>query len=622
MKYSIIIPTYNHCEDLLKPCIESILRHTSLDNIELIIVANGCTDETREYVESLSFPKLVWSDEAIGYTKATNLGIQAATGEYVVLLNNDTELLEQNMNQWLDMMVAPFSDPTVGLSGPLMLHDDYADFDVLIFFCVMIKKEVFDKVGLLDEIFSPGGGEDIDFTVRASRAGYKAIVCTETVFNPEKHTNVGGVPIWHKDNKTFVEIPEYTNWIVKRNGLINAKRYNPNIKLNLGSGGVSYDKFLSVDMYDKRAQVKMDITKLDFEDSSVSEILASHVFEHLNPYHVSDILKEWCRVLKPGGKIVMEMPDIEKCCKRFATATKAERYGIMNVIYGSVNTTGDGGPDNITSPHLFGWWPEALYDHMVGAGFMNIKFMDEQIPHPMDNFRVEAYKAGGAPVIERFIVDRVDLKRQEPATFIEIFEHDGYRLVESEVRGKVVIDVGANLGMFALRCVELGAKQIIAVEAQATIYNLGLLHNVKNFPMITPMHAAVFDEDGKTVQILNEHVGSRIREGIGDPVTTVTLKTLIKDIPDQDMVLKLDCEGSEFNILMKVEPETMKRFKIVNIEIHGNTNENPAYKDVELVRNRLAELGYTRVFLVPIMWFDAAGWSKEIGIYVEKWVRA
>jgi SAM-dependent methyltransferase len=136
----------------------------------------------------------------------------------------------------------------------------------------------------------------------------------------------------------------------------------------------------------------MDITKLDFDDNSVTEILASHVFEHLNPYHAIDILKNWLRVLKPGGKLIMEMPNIEALCRKFVTANKTERYSILNVVYGSVNTTDIGGPDNITSPHLFGWWPESLYDHMGAAGFTNIVFMDEQIPHPELNFRVEATK--------------------------------------------------------------------------------------------------------------------------------------------------------------------------------------------------------------------------------------
>ena len=395
-KYSIVIPTYNHLEDLLKPCLESIMKYTDLSNVEVIVVANGCVDGTEDYVRSLGHPfKLFHIKDAVGYTIATNEGIKVSQGEYVILLNNDTELLPQNKNVWLNMLEGCFTDPSVGLAGPLQLHDDYADFDVLIFFCVMIRRELFDKIGLLDEIFTPGGGEDIDFTVRANLAGYKS-VALQSRYVPEESTNVGNIPIWHKDNRTFKEIPEYTKVIVKRNGLINCKRYNKNIKLNVGSGGIEFKGYLSVDLYDQRAHVIMDITKLDFDPNSVTEILASHVFEHLNPYHCFDILANWFEVLKPGGRLVMEMPNIEEVCKQFTVSDKQGKYAMLNCMYGSVNTTSEGGVGNplglITSPHLFGWWPESLYDHLAGVGFTDIVFMPEQIPHPGPNLRVEATK--------------------------------------------------------------------------------------------------------------------------------------------------------------------------------------------------------------------------------------
>lgn len=392
IKYSIIIPTYNHCDDLLKPCIESIIKYTNLSNVEIIIVANGCTDGTRAYVESLGYPfNLIWIDEASGYTKSTNIGIKAASGTYIILLNNDTVLLDQNINKWLQMLESPFNkDNLVGLTGPLQLYDNYSNAQVLIFFCVMIKKEIFDKIGYLDEIFSPGGGEDIDFSIRARNAGYDVKVIEPSLFNGE--TNTSSFPIWHKNNLTFREIPEYTNFYVKRNGLINCKRYNKDIRLNLGAGGINYDNYLSVDLYDKRSHIIMDITKLDFEDNSISEILASHVFEHLNPYHIQQILSDWFKAIKPGGKLIMEMPNIEELCRRFGTASKSERYGILNAIYGSVNTTDKGGQDEITSPHLFGWWPEALWDFLTLTGFINVQFMQEKIPHPESNLRVECIK--------------------------------------------------------------------------------------------------------------------------------------------------------------------------------------------------------------------------------------
>lgn len=624
IKYSIIIPTYNHCDDLLKPCLESIQEYTNMLDVEVIVVANGCTDNTQEYVNSLGHPfKLIWEPEAIGYTKATNLGIQAAQGEYLVLLNNDTQLLPQDKDTWLRMLEAPFADPQVGLTGPLELFDNYANHKVLIFFCVMIPRRVFDQVGLLDEIFSPGGGEDIDFTVRALDAGYRHVMVpsdTALVWDPVKRTNTNFFPIWHKENKTFGEISEYGQYIVKRNGMINAVRYNKNLKLNLGAGGINYPGYLSVDMYDKRADIVMDICNLrEFANNSVEEILASHVFEHLNPYHSLNILREWHRVLKPGGKLVMEMPDIEKLCARFIAAATNERYGILNAIYGSVNTTDQGTPDQITSPHLFGWWPQSLFDHLTNAGYENIQFMEEQIPHPESNLRVEAQKPQGAH--SQTTVDRQDLQRQEPATFIEIFELDNYRLNDAQVGSSVVIDIGANLGMFSLRCWELGAKQIIAVEPNPHVYQ-GLLLNIMGYKNITPVHRAVLAIDNQQVLIVNEHVGSKINSQMGDPVSSISLETLVADIEDNNMILKLDCEGSEFDIVLNSSNQLLRRFKSIHMELHANCNENPQYHDPALVRNKLIEAGFEQVWQNPIALFNAD--HQIIGymdIWVEKWIR-
>ena len=617
-KYSVVIPTYNHCDDLLRPLCESMMKYTDMSLVEVIIVANGCKDNTREYVESLGEPfKLIWSEEAIGYTKATNLGIKEAYSEYVILLNNDTELLPQAPNQWLDMMEAPFADPKMGMVGPLELFDNYSNHRVLIFFCAMVKKKIFDEIGILDEIYSPGGGEDIDFTVRVKQAGYKTQAVVPHEYSPRASTNVGSFPIWHKDNQTFKDIPEYSKVVIKKNGLLNCHRYNDNLKLNLGSGGVNFPGFLSVDLYDSRALIKMDITKLEFADNTVSEIIASHVFEHLNPYHTLDILKEWNRVLKPGGKLSMEMPDIEKLCKSFTAATDYyAKMGLMNAIYCSVNTTGEGTPDQITSPHLFGWWPDAVLNHLQHAGYVDITFPPEQWSHPGDNLRVEAYKPART-------IDHAELNRQEPMTYKEIFQQNSYGLETVDVRGRSVIDIGGNLGMFSLACVEKGAMRSICVEAQPVIFNLGLVNNVRDYPMITALNYAASDTDGTWVHILNEHVGSRVGGDIGDLVETITLETIMQqhNITDADPVLKLDCEGSEFNILMGTDISIIRKFSTIFMEVHDNTNVDPRYQDSAVVVNRLRECGFNCIKEGRMVRYNEDGTTTPLGVYVQKWVR-
>lgn len=176
-KVSIVIPTYNHCDDLLKPCLNSIIEYTTLENVEVIVVANGCTDDTADFVKSLGEPfKLIWFDEAIGYTKATNEGIKQARGEFIILLNNDCVLLPQPKDQWVNQLEEPFQiDLKVGITGPMTKYEQPVGREFMIFFCCMIKQKMFKEIGLLDEIFSPGGGEDVDFCIKLQDAGYKMV---------------------------------------------------------------------------------------------------------------------------------------------------------------------------------------------------------------------------------------------------------------------------------------------------------------------------------------------------------------------------------------------------------------------------------------------------------------
>ncbi len=152
MKVSIIIGTLNHLDDLLKPCLESIKANTDLSDTEVIVVANGCTDGTKEYVESLGEPfKLLWFDKPLGFPRTNNEGIAVAKGDYIVLLNNDTVLLN---NQWMNILLAPFVDQKVGMTGAVKFTFNCSgvEREVIAFWCTAIKRTVFDEIGYWSEI--------------------------------------------------------------------------------------------------------------------------------------------------------------------------------------------------------------------------------------------------------------------------------------------------------------------------------------------------------------------------------------------------------------------------------------------------------------------------------------
>lgn len=307
---SIIIPTFQHLEDLLKPELESLREFTGLSHVEVIVVANGCTDGTEEYVRSLGAPfKVLSFPGALGYTKAMNVGIKAAAGDYLIFLNNDIIVQPQPRNQWIDQLLAPFKDnPKMGVTGPLQFHDYYSEQDLIMGACLCISRKALEAAGgKLDEIYSPGGGEDVDLCCKVRQAGFIVRQVPEEGKPGCQWTNVDGkFMLWHKNNQTFKNIPDYWEKIVKRNGLLNLKRHNRNIKLNL-FGKAQWGYVSADDPEDLLASVCLDPTKLDLLDGSVAELLAVGKSECKIGVSIRSLFEEWHRVLRSGGKLTVEI---------------------------------------------------------------------------------------------------------------------------------------------------------------------------------------------------------------------------------------------------------------------------------------------------------------------------
>lgn len=219
MKTSIVIPTYNKVKHLAE-CCASIKRNTDLTDVEVIVVSNGCKDGTKEYVNGLGDPfRLISWHKPLGYTRATNIGISASDADYVLLFNNDNVILDWGKN-WLQILEAPFRQhSTAGLSGP---HKEWRGGKPwLLFYCCLIKRDVFQKVGLLDETFSPGAGEDTDFGLKAQLAGYTVHQVPKELDGPKYDS---AFPIYHKGSLTMLEIENHDEHY-RRNELILQARY-------------------------------------------------------------------------------------------------------------------------------------------------------------------------------------------------------------------------------------------------------------------------------------------------------------------------------------------------------------------------------------------------------------
>ncbi|MGE5498606.1 MAG: glycosyltransferase [Syntrophothermus sp.] len=202
---SIIIPVFNQLNYTIE-CYENIERFTP-ETHEIIFVDNASTDGSKEWLSEISKKnancRVLSNTKNIGFPGAVNQGFLAAVGKYIVVANNDIIVTEG----WLGRLkeIAE-SDPSIGLVGPIsnrvsgvQLDKDAAYKDVpemhkyaekisvdnkkrvfefprLAFLCTLIKKELIERIGGLDERFSPGNYEDDDFCLRSQLAGYKAAV--------------------------------------------------------------------------------------------------------------------------------------------------------------------------------------------------------------------------------------------------------------------------------------------------------------------------------------------------------------------------------------------------------------------------------------------------------------
>jgi len=180
-KIDIVVPCY-HNFDITKNAIESIIKLTEDVNYNIIAVIDGYDKELINYFKEKKI-KTILHKESLGFVKSTNAGIKKVRKDtdFVLLLNNDI-LIEDP--KWLINLVNSFDDNT-GAVAPIsdfvmgfqnlaynnLPFEHYTKF--LIGFCMLIRKDVLDKVGFLDEIFGIGGNDDLDISIRIREAGYK-----------------------------------------------------------------------------------------------------------------------------------------------------------------------------------------------------------------------------------------------------------------------------------------------------------------------------------------------------------------------------------------------------------------------------------------------------------------
>lgn len=194
--YDIIIPHYAASEEvqtLARRCLESIREHSS--DYRLIFVDNGGGEPLMDELDKHDCV-VISPGTNLGFVKAVNAGIKISTAPFVVVMNNDTEAA----HLWLEKLSAPLVWKS-GISGPKTttkeswqgnVPEGFAEFhtlsrkSMLAFFCAMFRRDVFEKVGLLDEDFGWGFGDDDNYCERVHRAGFELVLVTSLTI-PHHH---------------------------------------------------------------------------------------------------------------------------------------------------------------------------------------------------------------------------------------------------------------------------------------------------------------------------------------------------------------------------------------------------------------------------------------------------
>lgn len=134
------------------------------------------------------------------------------------------------------------------------------------------------------------------------------------------------------------------------------------IKLNLACGTDYLDGWINVDLHDTaKIDASFDVSVIPYADNSVDEIRAFHIIEHFHWHKGNEVLKEWCRVLKPGGRLHLETPDFLASCIEFVNGDADTR----NRLYGHSFAT----PWIPGQTHYFLFTEEQLKIQLQWAGF-------------------------------------------------------------------------------------------------------------------------------------------------------------------------------------------------------------------------------------------------------------
>lgn len=397
---TIIVPSFNNLQ-YLDACVRSILRHQSTPGIfDLLVINNGTPKSIPDYGHPSL--KVIDAGTNLGWEGGLKLGLANCSTPYVIFMNDDT-FIPFSSACWVYQLMQWFADPKVAAVGPgsncvMGIQNIFVNSPVdrtpqvnfLIGFCLMVRREALDKVGGVDDSF-PYHGDDLDLSIRLREAGYK-LLCDKSVFVYHHGFKTGQREFGDEWNS--VQMTEKTNhYLIRKHGLKKFMQYTFHpmvdfeqvttndtegdvcrgyargtvIELGCGAQKTVPDSFGvdivprgqmipglpgSLSIADKAADIN---ERLPIENATYDTLIARHLLEHLvNPIKV---LQDWSRVVKPGGRMVLAVPNQE----------------IRNTIPLNYQHVHAYTPDSLkTMMENLGWHTEAIEDGRNGISFVGI----------------------------------------------------------------------------------------------------------------------------------------------------------------------------------------------------------------------------------------------------------
>ncbi|MEG4201678.1 glycosyltransferase [Microcoleus sp. Pol12A5] len=255
------------------------------------------------------------------------------------------------------------------------------------------------------------------------------------------------------------------------------------IKLHIGCGTSIKEGYYNIDQYvEAPGVIQMDIFNLSFESDSVDEIFTEHMLEHIGKFEVPLAIKEWARVLKPDGKLVMNLPNLEWCMQQWLAKPEDERWGWqLDTVFGLQTHAGEFHKTGFTAPRL--------QQLLKVAGFQNIN-ISNYWSHAQSCFWVEATKGYYTSAVK--CLASIVVPWWDHSELLELWEHNLKYLPDTEI---IFIDNGS------------APKGKAALEEFCSQHNIKLLRNETNLGFAAANNQGAKLASGKYILHLNNDVG-------------------------------------------------------------------------------------------------------------------